>query len=377
MKTFPRIAAIGVATLALVGGAATAANAAPATSAFHQRPAGSVFVQTDNTAGNTIVAYDRAQDGTLTQAGSYATGGLGGILTGSAVDHTASEGALARSGSSLFAVNAGSNTITSFAVDGSRLIRRQVLGSGGTFPVSIAARGRQVFVLNARDGGSIQGYLNVDGYLVRVAAWHRDLGLDPNATPEFTHTPGEVAFTPDGSKLVVSTKGNTSAFDVFSVNALGLSAHPVVTSVPAAVPFGFSFNAEGTLVTAEAGPNAVASFTVNRDGTLTQKAQTLTGQQATCWIVVDGKNVFASNAGSATLSGYNIDHSGAFASTGFTESDAGTVDATTTADGRYLYAQAGAAGIVDEFSVASNGTLTRIGSVTVPGAVAGEGITAS
>ena len=36
-----------------------------------------VFVQTDNTAGNQIVAYHRADDGTLTLAGTYATGGLG------------------------------------------------------------------------------------------------------------------------------------------------------------------------------------------------------------------------------------------------------------------------------------------------------------
>ena len=36
-----------------------------------------MFVQTDNTAGNRVVAYDRAADGTLTPADSYATGGRG------------------------------------------------------------------------------------------------------------------------------------------------------------------------------------------------------------------------------------------------------------------------------------------------------------
>src|ERR1700689_1638754 len=72
------------------------------------RPAGVVFVQTDNTSGNQIVAYDRAADGTLTQAGVYATGGLGGQLVGSVVDHLASQGSLAfdRDNDELYAVNA-------------------------------------------------------------------------------------------------------------------------------------------------------------------------------------------------------------------------------------------------------------------------------
>ena len=43
---------------------------------------------------------------------------------------------------------------------------------------------------------------------------------------------------------------------------------------------------------------------------------------------------------------------------------------------RYLYVQAGAAGIVDEFAIGSGGALTKVGSVTVPGAVGGEGIVA-
>jgi hypothetical protein len=57
--------------------------------------------------------------------------------------------------------------------------------------------------------------------------------------------------------------------------------------------------------------------------------------------------------------------------------DAGTVDAAATPDGQYLYAQAGANGIVDGYRVSPGGSLTEIGSVTVPGAAGGEGIAAS
>ncbi|HEX6449241.1 MAG TPA: hypothetical protein VF060_07260 [Trebonia sp.] len=60
-----------------------------------------------------------------------------------------------------------------------------------------------------------------------------------------------------------------------------------------------------------------------------------------------------------------------------TAADAGTVDATASPGGQYLYAQTGANGIVDEYHVAPGGALTKIGSVTVPNAAGGEGIAAS
>jgi hypothetical protein len=102
-----------------------------------------------------------------------------------------------------------------------------------------------------------------------------------------------------------------------------------------------------------------------------------TGQQATCWIAPDGSTFYASNAGSGTLSGYGDDGSGQLSPLGTTAADAGTVDAATSADGQYLYAQTGAKGIVDEYRAGAGGSLTPIGSVTVPDAVGGEGIAAS
>ena len=131
--------------LALTGlaAAAVAALAAPASAAaaaphghFPDRASHAVFVQTDNTAGNQVIAYQRAGDGTLSVAGSYNTGGLGGQLTGSVSDHLASQGSLTYDPqhSLLFAVNAGSDTVTVFVAHGNRLFRQQVISSGGRFP---------------------------------------------------------------------------------------------------------------------------------------------------------------------------------------------------------------------------------------------------
>lgn len=61
---------------------------------------------------------------------------------------------------------------------------------------------------------------------------------------------------------------------------------------------------------------------------------------------------------------------------GTTATDAGTVDAAASHDGQFVYVQAGAAGLVDEYRANPDGSLTAIGSVTVPGAVGGEGIVA-
>ncbi len=100
-------------------------------------------MQTDNPAGNQVIAYDRRPGGTLSEAGADSTGALGGVLSGSVVDHLASQGSLALSpdGSVLIAVNAGSNTVSVLGAHGDRLQLRQVISSGGVFPVSVAVNG--------------------------------------------------------------------------------------------------------------------------------------------------------------------------------------------------------------------------------------------
>jgi 6-phosphogluconolactonase (cycloisomerase 2 family) len=338
-----------------------------------------VFVQTDATSGNHVVAYHRAADGALSPAGSYPTGGLGGVLGGSVVDHTASQGSLTYDPwhGLLYAVNAGSNTVSVFAVSGDHLALRQVLGSGGTFPVSVAVHGDLVYVVNALDGGSLQGYRVLGGVLAPLPGSSRALGLNPTASPQFTNTPGQVAFTPDGSRLIVTTKANGNDIDVFDVGFGGrLSAAPVVNSEPGTVPFAITFDSHGHLVIAEAGTNALATFTISGHGTLTNLDATGTGQAATCWVAPAGRFLFASNAGSAAESGFTSAADGQLTLLGATATDAGTVDASAAAGGRFLYVQTGGAGIVDEYAVGAGGTLSQIGSVTVPDAVGGEGIVA-
>jgi DNA-binding beta-propeller fold protein YncE len=231
-----------------------------------------------------------------------------------------------------------------------------------------------VYVVNALNGGSLQGYRVRGGFLVPGSG--RALGLNPNASPQFTNTPGQVAFTPDGSKLIVTTKANGNDIDVFDVGFGGWLSAPVVNSEPGTVPFAISFDAYGHLVIAEAGPNALATFTISGHGTLTQLDAVGTGQAATCWVAPAGSFLFASSAGSAAESGFTDAADGQLTLLGATATDAGTVDASAAAGGQFLYVQTGGSGIVDEYAVGAGGALSQQGEVTVPDAVGGEGIVA-
>jgi hypothetical protein len=372
--------------LVAIGVLAAGVGAAPALAANSDFPFGppgfglrnAVFVQTDGLGGNQIVAYQRSYNGTLTQAGIYSTGGRGGQLTGSVVDHTASQGSLTydRADNLLLAVNAGSNTVSVFTVFGDHLALRQVISSGGAFPVSVTAKRGAVYVLNAEQGGSIQGYAVVFGHLVLLPYSHRSLGLTtgkPGEPEQFTHTPGQVAFSPDGSQLIVTTKAAGQSIEVFTVYPWGdVSRDPVVNS-DETVPFGVSFDTQGHLLVAEAA-GALASFQLNDNGTVAELDSVNTKQNATCWVTLAAGYYYTSNAGSATLTGFQAGWDGQLTLLGNTPTDPGTVDGASTGD--FLYVQGGGEGTVDELEVQTGGSLENLGSVLVPDAAGGEGIVA-
>jgi 6-phosphogluconolactonase (cycloisomerase 2 family) len=339
-----------------------------------------VFVQTDNQAGNQIVAYDRAEDGTLTPAGTYDTGGLGGALEGSVVDHLAAQGSLTydRQDGLLYAVNAGSDSISVFAVFGDRLALRQVLPSGGSFPVSVSASNGLVYVLNALEGGSLQGFRVSAGRLLPIPGSTRALGLNPSATPQFTNTPGQVSFSPGGTQLIVTTKENGNDVDVFRVTPTGrLAKAHTLNPLPGAVPFAVTFDRQGHLLLSEAGPSALASFELREDGTIAQLDSVLTGGTSSCWVVRAGRRFYSSNTGSGSVTGFQSSLGGQLLTPiSMTSTDAGPVDTTVAGGARFLYVQTGGEGVVDEFAIEPDGTLAKIGSVIVPGAAGGEGIAA-
>lgn len=373
-----------VATAAAAAALALApASTASATGYPTHHTVGAVFVQTDDPAHNAVIAYDRYSDGQLARAGTYRTGGAGAQEAGSVVDPLASQGSLTldRARNLLFAVNGGSDTVTVFGVHGSRLDVRQILPSHGDLPVSVSVVGDLVYVLNARDGGSITGYRLAGRTVVPLSGTTRSLHLSDNGNPEFLQTPAQVAITPDRHAVVVSTKTHGTLL-VFPLDRSGRpSASPMVT-MSGTVPFALSFDRSNHLLVVDA-TGLVSAYRVHGDGSLALTSSVgPTGQAAACWSVVVRGTVYVANAGSDSISTV-ADHSGQLTLLDATaaHTDGGPVDLAASRHGRFVYQLSGATGKIDEFRRSADGSLTSIGSFdTGLGASSGhplEGIAAS
>jgi 6-phosphogluconolactonase (cycloisomerase 2 family) len=387
MKT-SRLAAT-LATAAVAGSTlvtAAAATAAPGRAGHRTGDAHAVFVQTNAESGNAILVYRRDAHGTLTRVDRVPTGGLGGSEPGAVVDPLASQGSLTYDGRHhlLYAVNAGSDTLTVFRVHGTRLARREVIGTGGHLPVSVGVARDVVYVLNAGGDGSVSGYRVRDGRLTRIAGSTRSLSLGNPAAPPFLSSPSQVVVTPDARTVLVATKTHGTIVG-FRLSGHGWpSTHPLVTSAPdGSVPFALDFDRGGHLLVAGAAGGAL-SYDVEGNGALTPLSGFVAnGQAATCWTALAHGYLYAANAGSATISSY-VDRHGVLsllAPSGVAaQTDAGPVDLAASPDGRFLYQLATGAGAVDEYRVGADGSLTRIGTVTGLGIDDGhgsEGIAAS
>jgi 6-phosphogluconolactonase (cycloisomerase 2 family) len=332
-----------------------------------------LFVETDQTA-NTVLAYQRANDGTLTFAGTFATGGTGESAAGAAADPLASQGGLTLidQNRELIAVNPGSDTVSVFAVNGASLQLIQQVPSGGDFPDSVTSHGDLVAVLNAGGAGAVAEFAWHGGTLTAVPDSVRSLGLNNVNPPNFVHSPGEVGYSPSGRFLVLTTKqsantfGVANAYDVFKVGADGaLSASPTVTPAQHANPFAFTFDAVGNLVGVEAGNSSLDTYTINADGSLTALGTVSDGQAALCWVTSARGWFYGSNAGSATVSSFSVSPKGvpSLLAPVAATAHAGTTDSAASPDGRFLYVGSGGAGTINVFAVNQDGSLSALQTV--------------
>ena len=380
MRYLIRLSIIAAAMAAALLGAPAALAQAAASGAGADH---AVFVQTDDPAGNSIVAYARHDDGTLTWSATYPTGGNGARAAGAAVDPLASQSSLVidREHGLLLAPNAGSNTVSVFSVSGDTLHLNQVVASGGPFPASLGVHGDLVYVLDGGFAGYVQGYRIQAGKLHPITGSLRSLGLGNGNPPAFLQSPAQVGFSPDGSKLVITMKGNGGgSVYVYGVSANGrLSGTPAITAVGGNA-FAFVFDPAGRLVIVNAAFGNLSTYTVNANGSLTLVSAGASDRQiAACWVTAANGNYYAANAGSGSLSQYTIDANGTVvlsqspAATGI----AGAVDMAASSDGHFLYAQSGGSGSIEAFAVNSNGSLSPVGSWAVPDGGSQEGIAAA
>jgi DNA-binding beta-propeller fold protein YncE len=352
--------------------ATTVAAALPAQAS--DAAGGAVFVQTNDPLGNSIDAYHRNGDGTLTFLTSYPTGGLGGRELSAGSDPIATQGSLRLDDGLLLAVNPGSDTVSAFAVNGDQLALRQVVGSGGPFPASIATHGSLVYVVDAGGAGFVSGFRLAGGKLHPIEGSTRSLGLPNGNPPFFLGSPAQVGFTPDGEHLIVTTKTHNTV-DVFSVNPDGrLSASPTVNAA-GPVPFAWVFDSAGRIVLNFAGTSSLETLTVNEDNTISPVSAPVSDSQGgLCWVTPAAGYLYTSNTGSGNVSQFQVLADGSvvlvnpIAASGIP----GATD--SAAGGQTLYVQSGLSSTVRVFSIGVGGALTSIQVAAVPDGGSQEGI---
>ncbi len=361
----------------------SAASPVPSHAETSTSTPGAVYVMTNSSGQNAVIAYKRATDGSLQEGQTYRTGGRG---SGGVTDPLASQGSLTLSQDRtlLFAVNAGSGDISVFKIQGTGLALLGRVPCGGSEPVAVAQRGSLVYVLNAGGASSVVGFhLNQLGELKRIPAALSYLTAGNTGA-------ASLAFSPDGSWLLVTEKitGNIDSFQVQTNGTLS-----AIVPTPSAGPglFSILFAPNGTVLTTETGPaggtnaSAISSYAIQSNGSLSVISTSVpTLGAATCWHVVtpDGRFVYTSNAGSANISGFSISATGtltALSGTVVGTNPAGStnLDMALSSDGKFLYTLNSGTGTVSAFGVNQDGTLTTLGDATgVPASAGVNGIAA-
>lgn len=167
LRTPLRAISAGALVLALGVALSIGAGASTPRTFEWQQWRSAILVETDATAANSVLSYQRSSDGTISFADSYATGDVGATATNATANPLASQGGLtlANNGADLIATNAGSNTVRVFAVDGTDLRLLQQIPSGGLFSDFVATSGRYIAVLNAGGADSVSEFQWLGGLL--------------------------------------------------------------------------------------------------------------------------------------------------------------------------------------------------------------------
>lgn len=368
---------------------------------------GRVYVMTNAKSGNTVVVFERSDDGSLTRLQEVSTGGLGsgpGVLPAPlppnpGPDPLESQDSMVMTedGRFLLVVNAGSNELSVLSVtrEGLQLVSK--ISSGGSFPVSMAETRGLVYALN--EGENPDQSL---GATATIAGFRLDSRGELSPIPDSTRTIGvdtgtsDILFSPSGDALVV-TEMFTNLIDVFRLSPDGTPGDRATIASNGPTPFGAAFREDGVLAVTEIHlitvngrkvgvPNAatMSSYRFSNDGTLQPASEAVpTNRGGSCWVRFsrDGQFAYTADTGSGTVSIFDVTSDGSLALAGSVSTGgpfSGPLDMDVTHDGRFLYVidalgQIGNfppifgippnAATIQGYRIESDGTLTPVGTV--------------
>jgi 6-phosphogluconolactonase (cycloisomerase 2 family) len=241
------------------------------------------------------------------------------------------------------------------------------VASGGSEPLAVAQFGNLVYVLNAAGSGSIVAFRSsFDGHLRQIENSTTYLTADSTGG-------SSLSISPNGEFLSV-TERVPNNIDTFRINPNGTLAPIVVNKSAAPGVFAAAFAPDGNLMVSETGPaggvneSAISSYSILPNGSLSAVSQSVpTFGNANCWNAVapNGKWVYVSNAGSATISGFAIGQGGALTSiagtvVGTNPEGSTNLDITVSGDSRYVFTLNSGTGTIGVFAIQSNGALTSV-----------------
>ncbi len=312
---------------------------------------------------NQIVAYTRSEDGELEQIGVYDTGGLGENIRNSGANPLASQDPLivSKDRRFVFAVNAGSESISSFRINDDYSLTPASLNvpTGGASnaqnPISLTQYEDILYVANTgnfvndngeeldtlpsdrnRVNSSIIGFrINADGSLTELAN---------SEIPGIANNAGSIEFSSNGNFLYITERRTNNIISV------GLDDD--------ALPIGYE---NGSIRTSE-----IASITAQPFGT-----DLYPTENGDILLVSEGNN---GAPGLSALSTYRIEENGALTgislssgvdgdplTTGFTFGC--WVEFVETPTGDYAYVSNTPDGTITSFAVGDEGGLTRLESM--------------
>ncbi|EKG19145.1 hypothetical protein MPH_03515 [Macrophomina phaseolina MS6] len=294
--------------------------------------AGKAIYLLTNDAQNAVIAVPIAADGTLSGGTVTATSGGGAnsidgaTNTSAAPDALVGQSALTVAGNNLFAVNAGSNTLTMLSISPSNSTALTPLGRPaalpGDFPNTVAASAKHnlacVGMTGARAGIACAKFSGESGLGTMDGLRSFDLGqTTPPVGP--TNTVSQVFFSADEARLFATVKGDPAAnktgfFSVFPVEwqqekegcAVGAGAGAASVSMRetrsspegTAVLFGAALvprhgdggaaeeEKHAVFVTDASFGGAVLEVDSGTNAASLVARQEIAGQKATCWATV-------------------------------------------------------------------------------------------
>jgi 6-phosphogluconolactonase len=341
-------------------------TALPIASAFATDQIGKLYTMSNATTGNEVLVYNRLSDGSLSKTAAIPTKGTG---TGGGLGN---QGALtfSKDGFFLFAVNPGSNSITSFRLTSNGLDLVNTVSSGGTTPVSVTEDRGRLYVLNAGNSstpGNIHGFrVNHDGRLSPIYYSKRLLSSKTATTGV-----AQINFSDDGEQLIVTEKA-TNLILTYRLNAYDVPSRPVLNASSGITPFGFAVgkrdqvfvsNAEG----GAANISTLSSYRLLPHGKLGDiSPEVTTGETAACWVALtpDGRYAFTTNTASGTISSFQVELDGkvtvAESKAGITGTGSGPIDMIVSPESRFLYTLNAGNDTISSFEVGLDGTLTLV-----------------